>query len=190
MTTKQDLYWQGRKLCEKFCEENDIEDPDYTIVSNRTRNGNSGRYIIHSMELIVWVENCAAPVTNPGNRRWSYPGYKTDRTPYGVICHELGHHVWCDMVGHPEMQRMWAAKARATKKVSSYEPSKEESFAETMRLFLTNPDLLRRAFYPRWEYLTAGLELIPAETRDYLEVLADAPEGIINAARKLVREAA
>lgn len=80
-------------------------------------------------------------------QQWSYPGYITDRTPYGVIAHEIGHHVdvtvstvkrcyWGDF---SESVRLEAREPRLT----SYCPNDAEWFAEMMRLFITNPDLLR-----------------------------------------------
>jgi hypothetical protein len=78
---------------------------------------------------------------------WSFPGYSVDRTPYGVIQHELGHHA--DYVKSEKRGSYYgdfSINMRATvgeKPLTSYCPNDAEWFAEMFRLFVTNPDLLR-----------------------------------------------
>ena len=107
----------------------------------------------------IMVEKCAA--RGFGGRAWSWPGYAVDRTPYGVIQHELGHHV--------DSIRFKAPKAIFSKLI--WEESKEapltgylgtdkdevtfymEWFAENFRLFVTNPifrGVCDRGFTRRW----------------------------------------
>lgn len=42
--------------------------------------------------VFVNAPHSAAPVQKPMMRSWSWPGWKTDRTPVGVVAHEVGHH--------------------------------------------------------------------------------------------------
>lgn len=83
-----------------------------------------------------------------GGMAWSWPGYKIDRTPFGVIVHEFGHH--CDYTFSPGGWTFArSAELRALKrgfpkeKVSGYEPNLGEVFAESFRVYATNPALLR-----------------------------------------------
>jgi hypothetical protein len=77
---------------------------------------------------LIWVNVSAstAPVKVRG-RVWSYPGYKVDRTCAGILAHEFGHHC----AGNRKMDApRWREIVRATKPVTGYEPTADESWAE------------------------------------------------------------
>lgn len=84
--------------------------------------------------ICVMVDKCTLP-----GRGYSWPAHVSDRTPYGVIAHELGHHAdW--YMGQP------AGGIRKEVKepmLSSYGSGDHEWFAEMFRLFFTNPPLLK-----------------------------------------------
>ncbi|TWA73960.1 hypothetical protein FBZ83_12627 [Azospirillum brasilense] len=67
--------------------------------------------------------------------------------PYGVLAHELGHHV--DVLRSTTVDRYrgnFSADLRrqaSEPKLTNYCPDDGEWFAEMFRLFVTNPDLLR-----------------------------------------------
>lgn len=46
-------------------------------------------------------------------------------------------------------------------RVSNYEPNACERFAESMKLFLSNPDLLKKSCPKRYEFLIKTIGLIP-----------------------------
>ena len=95
------------------------------------------------------ISICLAKCANIGTagRQWSYPGYSVDRTPYGVLQHELGHHV--DVTRSKVKGAYYgdfsvALRGRSgEKELTSYCPNDAEWFAEMFRLYVTNPDLLR-----------------------------------------------
>lgn len=125
------------------------------------------------------LARCRPPTGVPGFS-WSFPGYKADLTPVGVVTHEFGHHVDARF-GFPDLSA-WADEAP----VSGYEPDRGEAFAEAFRLFCTNPDLLRQGRPIRWNTL---VELLrdpygDDELVDWDQVLTsrDAHERIVNAA--------
>lgn len=96
----------------------------------------------------ICLEKCARPCTNDQSRNWSWPGNITDRTPYGVIAHELGHHVdWClseDKGAYYGDYSIKLRKATGERPITSYCPNDAEFFAELFRLYITNPALLNK----------------------------------------------
>lgn len=109
-------------------------------------------------------------------RNWNWPGSVIDRTPYGVVCHELGHHF--DVINShspgkymgqfSRLIRMESAEPPLTK----YAPDDGEWFAEMFRLFVTNTDLLR-CVRPL-TYKSLSFHFWTVETRSWLEVLGSA----------------
>jgi hypothetical protein len=113
-------------------------------------------------------------------RNWSFPGYKVDRTAVGIVAHEVGHHLERYLqnkkVLRQEHREEWFNLIHSVKKqVSGYEPVPAEAWAETMRLFILNPDLLKQGIYPRYEFVVRVTNLIPSDRRTYKEVLNNHP---------------
>lgn len=112
------------------------------------------------------------------------PGSFEDLTPLGVFCHEVGHHV--DHTLHP---KAYSRKNRfqdvvdSEEEVSSVEYNVLESFAEAIRLFITNPDLLRRGRPDRYDYITKGMGLKPLHSHGWRTVLQKAGPRVHTAAR-------
>ena len=120
-----------------------------------------------------WPAACAAIGT--AGRQWSYPGHTVDRTPYGVIAHELGHHVDGAHGSAPSREgygARWRVETRE-KPLTGYCRDDNEWFAEMFRLFITNPNLLRLE-RPKTHALMMD-QWSPAETRAWDVVLASAP---------------
>lgn len=119
-------------------------------------------------------------------RFWSYPGYVIDRTPYGVIQHELSHHIdyhlsfFSGSIGleYKKSYKFICSAMRiktGEEKLTNYCPNDGEWFAEICRLFITNPDLLKRLRPKSYdEIISLGIK--PCEDRPWEEVLEDAPE--------------
>lgn len=127
----------------------------------------------------IWPLSCSG--VGVAGRAWSFPGYKIDRTPCGVIAHEYGHAVDY-FLGYPSNKRAW--KNLLSCPVSGYEPNAAEAFAETMRIFISNPDLLKQARPGRYEFLMKLGLRNPIHT-SWREVLISlgAPPRHINAAK-------
>lgn len=217
------LYMHGIRQCIRFCEMNEIPLPVFMtyeealakdtdaagvnmqahrlwpfkflqrVVSSQPNRIGAGTGLYKDGHIFVNLPVTAAPATVPGNRRYSWPGYKVDRTAAGVVAHECGHHVMqmklqglapdkgMGAVGDIARQKVVAisqfhewnqlVKNSGKKKVSGYEPKPSEAFAETMRLFILNPDLLMRAIPARYYWLIEELNLAPVEKRHYMDVL-------------------
>jgi hypothetical protein len=101
----------------------------------------------------IWVniDKARMPSYKQSRSGYSFPGHKTDRTPAGVLAHEIGHHV--GRVCRFDSSMSWFSVWVMTKPVTSYEPTEEEAFAETMRIFILNPGLLSRGAPRRFYYL-------------------------------------
>lgn len=97
-------------------------------------------------------------VRNSMGRNWNWPGSTTDKTPYGVLAHELGHHADFHS-GRPKgsyssLSSTEVKEASGEKDLTSYCPNNGEWFAEMFRLFVTNPDLLAQLRPKTYDELT------------------------------------
>jgi hypothetical protein len=204
--TKDEMFQAGVVTAERFCDANGILMPTIERLNPSQRNYHLGTCAYYRPSTIhVMVEKCAS--RGFGGRAWSWPSYAIDRTPYGVIQHELGHHV--DEVKTGEVTRESLLERLFSKKI--WEESREdpltgylgtdkqaatffmEWFAENFRLFVTNPDLslsLRPRFYEAMERADfkpvvlvdgGGVQSWETVLREF-----DAPDRIVNQARKKI----
>ena len=202
MTDKESLFHQGVKLAEAWCALNQIPMPAIDRLNPKERNYHIGTCAYYRPTTIhIMVEKCAA--NGMGGRAWSWPGYKIDRTPYGVIQHELGHHV--DTVRTPGLYRKQIALtdlfSHRLYQLTDNEPPLTgylgtdtnhatfymEWFAENLRLFVTNPDLslkLRPRFFNA--AFNAGLRPVHNETWEEILLAHGATERIVEQARKQI----
>lgn len=171
--TKNELFERGIELAIDFARENGRSLP---IVRDDPRLASTGLYSHvgrgRNARISVNVAHTAFLVNNPTVRRQSRPGWKTDRTATGVVQHELGHHMW--YCASREAHTVWRDLIRTSHRdlrVSGYEPNVEEAFAETFRLFVLNPRLLKAALPHRYGCLTDAFDLKPTEFRHWRNVL-------------------
>ncbi len=150
------LFQLGQERVEKFCTLNNIPIP---VITNTTsdnwyvdacayyRPDTEGTRKYTTPGINICLERCGYPCTQSPSRNWSWPASITDRTPYGVLAHELGHH--CDWLTGVRKgsyfseyceEVMHLAQEPA---ITSYAPNPAEWLAEMFRLFTTNPDLLK-----------------------------------------------
>lgn len=123
------------------------------------------------------------PADKNGRPLIQAPGSFEDFTPLGVMCHEVGHHV--DYVLHPSsysQRNGFEAVVDEEEDVSRIEHNVLESFAEAIRLFVTNPDLLRVGRPDRYEYLTKTIGLKPLHLTPWRSVLRNAGKRVRSAA--------
>ena len=129
--------------------------------------------------VCVNVPVTALPVDKPRMRSWSYPCWKTDRTAIGVVAHETGHYVEhalqrAGKLNPAEHGAAWRTLlSKYKKRVTSYEPRPSEAWAETLRLFILNPYLLKFGIPERYEFVRRLLK--PSEERTWRAVLLDHP---------------
>lgn len=164
MSDKDDMFLRGVALARSFCELNAIPMPTIERLNPSQRNYHIGTCAYYRPTTIhIMVEKCARK--GLGGRAWSWPGYKVDRTPYGVVQHELGHHV--DSVKGNGFSRRLHEAARGEAPLTGYLGTDQsaltfymEWFAENFRLFVTNPDL-SFALRPRFYHAARNAGLIP-----------------------------
>ena len=195
---KDNLYKAGLGLLETFCLSNEIEMPKVVRLNHLDRAYRiSSCAFYRPFTISIMVEKCAH--VGRAGRAWSWPGYAIDRTPYGVLAHELGHHV--DTLRTGEVSRANIRERLFSRII--WEASKEppltgylgtdkeeitffmEWFAEMFRLYVTNPNLLMLLRPRTWEALRAnGVKAVIG--RPWQNVLEGflAPERIIEQARK------
>lgn len=165
------LAGMGKVLAETFCRVNGIPTPALNVVKREDwLVGPCGFYRPDTKVNRKWtqpginicVEKCRKPCEAEYSRNWSWPGYSTDRTPYGVIAHELGHH--CDWI-NSEIKYAYSGdysieikRKSGEMAITSYCPNPAEWFAEMFRVFVTNAALLKvlrpktyKLLVKRWE---------------------------------------
>ncbi len=181
--TREKLFRLGLGEGESFLSLNRITPPRFEVGRQR-KFSKWTEYGFYSLGVVhVNVDHTATPVKVPGYR-WSYPCYKSDVTAAGVVSHEIGHHVWSCLRLRRED---WRAKVIHEAKVTSYEPNWEEAFAESFRLFVLNPELLREGRPRRWEALL-GYGLKPTHAEPWRTILRNAHPKILSVAESWVRQ--
>jgi hypothetical protein len=163
-------YWleQGLEHCVEWCTENLIEPPTVHVEPGRPNVASCAYY----REGHIWIYPKACATLGYGGPAWSWPGYLVDRTPYGVLAHELGHHVDCTKYTGRVPRGVLSDELRRKSKeppITSYCPDTSEWFAEMFRLFVTNPDLLKHVRPMMFALLDARFDSV--ETRPWQQVL-------------------
>lgn len=158
--TKQELTQLGISYITKFCEINGIKLPKIKVYENHRFNC-CGWY--RNKTITIVEKKCAREATNPGFS-WSHRHYFVDREPCGVVCHEFGHYLH-EVLTNNECILPYE------RQITSYEPDYCERFAETIKLFITNPDLLKQYAPKRYEVLTKKLNLKPIFTETWEELM-------------------
>lgn len=196
---KAELYEAGLRRVREFCDLNFIDYPVF-IPGEVPHAQNEYQAIGLCVRNRIYcdVSRTSRPAYVKG-RAWSWPGYKTDRTAYGVLAHETGHYIdWLILTRQLKdgrgqeitrrfMQERWIIAVNQEKPVSGYEPNYSEAFAEAMRLYITNPDLLAAARPQRYYLIRHELGLFHVE-EPWRDVLQDAPVHIRQASAAFAKE--
>lgn len=163
---KQRLLVAGIERAQEFCDKNNLHCPDVRIHKDSWPFKACAYY--RPVYIAIRPESCSHLGTT--GRSWSWPGYVVDRTPYGVIAHELGHHV--DYFRSKERGTYFgdfSKKLRALTKeapITSYCPNDAEWFAEIFRLYVTNAALLQKIRPKTWSELRKYFEPVSREHWD------------------------
>ncbi len=146
----------------------------------------------HGFGINICYPLCQVPAGEQRSRNWSWPGNRVDRTVFGVIAHELGHH--CDWIISDIRYRYsgdYSSLLRAEsgeKPLTSYCENSAEWFAEIMRLFITNPAFLK-LIRPRSFQLICDRFTPCFQTDDWRANLgANCPERIFNVSKKIIEK--
>lgn len=185
---KQKHFDDGVALMQRFCAQNKVAPP--TVATHAKADWHFG---VCAYYRPVQIEICLADCANIGTAgmSWSYPGYTVDRTPYGVVQHELGHHV--DVAHSTRFNRYrgdFSVRLRqeaSEAPISNYCPDDGEWFAEMFRVFVTNPDLLRILRPATYELIRR--KFTPVIEASWDVVLTSAPDRTKGACSKKVIEA-
>lgn len=174
---------QARGWCTHFLKENNILTPR---MLDDQYCPYYGQYI-NAYTLVVNVDKCKVPVKSPV-RSYTYTGYKSDLTVAGVLAHECGHTVWRHHRMPRGYKKQWASTIKGRPRVSGYEPNNEEAFAESMKLFILNPDLLKVGRRERYDFIIS-CDLTPTCDLAWREVLTHAHPRLISAAESWIGQA-
>lgn len=159
---KEELFNYGVKIINEFCELNNIKKPNIVLIDGNKR-GACGYYTYRNKTIHICLKKCAREVTTPTGWGWSHHGYFSDREPAGVVCHEFGHYLHHILTNNK-------MKLTAKGRITSYEPNYYERFAETIKLFMLNPDLLKQYNPARYKEITS-LGIVPVITTDWKTTL-------------------
>lgn len=183
------LFNKGARVTGEFCAINAVPVPKIHSAPPADWVVDACAYYRHS-EVIICVQRCAWIGT--AGRAWSFPGYTVDRTPYGVLQHELGHHV--DVQRGQDRRAYWSEFSKAVreasgeKPITSYCPNDAEWFAEMFRVYVTNPDLLLQVRPRTHRELRRCFE--PVFRDSWRDRLQGAPARTITAAERHIERAA
>lgn len=183
--SKPAMLERGKDLATRFCQVNSIKAPEVVEVQLDDWHFSECAYYRANVTKIC-VAKCAS--VGYAGMHWSFPGYTVDRTPYGVIQHELGHHV--DVLMSVRVNRYFGdfshgMRARSGEApVTSYCPDDGEWFAEMFRVFVANPDLLLQLRPRTHAEMVARFK--PVFTDTWRERMAGAPDRTVLAAQRKV----
>lgn len=178
--TQIELYNRGVRTVREFCRLNSLPQPNIKAVPKvkwvvnacafyRPDVGPERKHTLpgHVAGINICIAECAYPAGEDLSRNWSWPGSMVDRTPFGVLVHECGHHV--DWMLGTDKGRYWSdvcyrvKDASGEEGITSYAKTNTmEWFAEAMRLYIGNPSLLA-ALRPKTsgEIFRLGLKPLP-----------------------------
>jgi hypothetical protein len=185
-------------LIKEFCNVNDIPYPKLDLRDNNI--GTFGTFNHKTNLITLYPRNAKTPVKVPGYK-WSYTGYKADCTLPGVFAHEFGHYLDSYLATKMFNQKSAYTSLDKTmqfildyeKPVSGYidrftnkRAKMSEAFAEVMKLFILNPDLLKQG-RPKSYEMIISLGIVPVVTEEWTEILKNAHPKLISAANSWIK---
>ena len=187
---KSELLMLAHEPMKKFCLANKLPVPEIVIHHSSNWAFKVCAYYRND-KIHICSQRCASP--GRAGRSWSWPGGPIDRTPYGVVQHETGHHVDVHMSSEKSRDRYMGDFSKAIREASkerpltNYCPNNAEWFAEMFRLFITNPDLLRILRPATYKELQK--HFCRSTTKTWKRVLEDAPERITKMVENKIKKA-
>ncbi len=180
---KRGLFFDGEVRIGNWCLLNGVERPGVVETPDPKRFNTCAYY----RDGVIYIAVDATASIGRAGRAWSYPGYVVDRTAYGVLAHELAHHVdHAHGAAGGVVSHAWR-KETGEQPITTYATNDNEWFAEIFRLFVTNPDLLA-LLRPRMFARLSERWPKPSVTASWEQVLADSRRHL-NAARNKVNDA-
>lgn len=178
--TKFEIYKYGIERILEFCDANKIIFPQFLPCEKKGWDFDAVAYY-RPYYIKICIEKCSNLSGFTRSRNWNWPGSTTDKTPYGVLAHELGHHIdyiFSDQKGKyfGDFSKKLCDKT-GEKPISGYNPNHAEWFAEIFRLFTTNHALLK-ILRPN-TYKELEILFKPISNLDWKIALGDAPLHIL-----------
>lgn len=195
-SARAELYELGLRRVREFCRANSLPVPaTAAFAKDEWKFGVCAYYHPDTPAAREWtrpgisicLEHCSGLCGETPSRHWTWPGSTTDREPFGVVCHELGHHadyLTGDKKGSyfsdygPRLMELSGEPA-----VSSYgDENPAEWFAEAFRLFAANPGLLRQLRPKTFKLISE--KFTPVGTLDWLKALgSNVPARVVRTLR-------
>lgn len=201
--TKWDLYERGVERVSRFCEVNSLTLPAIVATPRdewyvaacayyRPVDLKTDRFFKKTLKpgINICLEECASVCNSAPSRNWNWPGSTTDREPYGVLAHEIGHHAdWSVGVkkwsyGSEYCEVVMALSGEPP--ITSYCPNPAEWFAECFRLFVTNAALLAQIRPKTHAILLQRFKPVSGACW-FKELGANVPERVVKALRNKFR---
>lgn len=182
---KQRLYDIGDQLITEFLKINNIEKP---IISINNNLRGRGIFYIKSKNIKINLKKCVLATKTP-QYSWSFPGYKSDNTPIGVLAHEVGHYIFEIKKNKEITTKLNEIINSNEKSITSYDKNNtiHEAFAEMFKLFITNPDLLKKGRPLRYNFLINVMGLKPVINSNYIDAFKYANERYIVASQNWIK---
>jgi hypothetical protein len=178
---KYNLLERGLELISEFSIHNKIRKPRVFIYDGENKNAYGLFYPDNVIQINI--KSCRTPVKTPGYD-WTFPGYVQDLTPYGILAHEFGHYI-SDRLGKQFRKNFIKIHHIESNVTSSDNRGLDEKMAEAARLFLTNPDLLKKGRPLRYQIFREYYE--PIIKHRWKTVLKNAHPKIIAAAENWIK---
>ena len=172
-SSKNDLRLYGEKTVTLFLKHNDIKRPPLYIKDDLKSFG-----LFLNKTVYINLKKTRVCVKVPGFS-WSHTGYKADLTYPGVLAHEIGHYV--DSIKRCSYNITWRNIIKKESAVSSYEPNPSEAFAEAMKLYILNPNLLKIGRPLRYKFMN-DMNIQPLHDISWKIILQNAHPKLITAA--------
>ena len=158
LATQELLFRAGKEIALAWLDHNDIPRP-IILAYNQAHTASPLVWYLKPGDRLEWDKKglyfcgyCFANVakTRTPSAAGDWPGYLVDDTALGVLAHEVGHYVWHWLQLKTEP---WRECLRGDKCIGEFETDSEEAWAETLRLFILNPALLKAGLPRRWQWL-------------------------------------
>lgn len=185
---------EGLRVAHDFLDLNKISTPSFNTHTMREAEGQDlscavGCYYPTEAEIYAPLERAASLSKDLKDYNFSFTGSKTDYTSAGILAHEVGHHVHLELAGRSNIKTWSHAQDKISiglvqvrkreVQVSWYEPDLLEMFAEAMRIFILNPNLMKTGRPERFKYLTETCNLKPLHDVSWKRVMKHASPRII-----------
>lgn len=194
---KQDLWEIGKQINIAFLKLNNIKIPEIEIKNDLKlgkRKILNGMYDSSNKTVYINLKRSRPATKNPGYS-WSFPGYKSDMTPIGILSHEIGHHIHYEKMNRQLNEKWFYEVLLKEPSITRYDNPKYytssiralyESIAEAFKLFITNPNLLKVGRPLRYNFIINEFNVQPLHDIPWQDILLHAHPKFIKAAHSWI----